>query len=176
MKRIWAGLLALCLLIMCGCSNAGVPKDKNIMYVVDGAYNLTPQEYIDLVNQALDREQKDYAKIPDWDGSEPSVEIGSFFTRLSFDTNNEGKITRIHYDWQITRDQKQVDAAYFMVGITIGLISLDGINEIEAKLDMLRTGKSSYINECDAEGSHFYYTCAGYGKYNLLTITPSKED
>lgn len=176
MKRFCAGLLALYLFMMCGCSSGSA--QKNIMYVVDGAYNLTPQEYIDLVNQALGDQDKDYPKIPDWDSSKASLEIGSFFTQLYLHTNDEGKITRISYHWEITRDQNQVDAAYFMAGLTIGMISLDHMTEIEEELDMLRTGKSSYINECDMDGSNFHYTCSGYGKYNILSISPlrSTED
>ena len=173
MKRFCTGLLAFCLFVMCGCSSGSTQKNKNIMYVVDGAYNLTPQEYIDLMNQYLRAEGADYPQIPDWDDSEISIDIGSFFTQLSFSTNSEGRITRIHYDWQITKDQKQVDAAYFMIGLTIGMISPQHTTEIENELNLLGTGKSSYITECDVEGSHFYYTCAGYGKYNLLSISPS---
>lgn len=175
MRRGITGFLIFCLLVSCGCSGGDEQKNKNIMYVVDGAYNLTPQEYIDLVNFTIESQNLDYPMIPDWDENAILLEIDHRFIELSLKTNDSGKITDIRYHWEI-KDQKQADAAYFMAGLTIGMVvGPENSQSVYDDLEMTKTGVSSYTNECDKGESHFYFISYGHGKYNDLQIHPIRS-
>ncbi len=175
MKRIVSGLLALLLLVMCGCSGGSAQTNKNTMYVVDGAYNLTPQEYIELINSSIEGQNAGYPLIPDWDEDALYLAIDNRFIQLSLKINDKGKITDIHYHWEI-KNQTQTDAAYFMAGLTIGMaVGAENSQSVYDALEMTKTGVSSHINECDKNGNHFYFISYGYGKYNDLHIYPIEK-
>lgn len=171
MKRLGALVLALGLLALCGCSGGGA--QKSIMYVDGDAYNLTPKEYIDLINASIEDQNADYPLIPAWDEDALSLEIDNRFIKLSIKTNENGKITEIGYDWEI-KSQKQTDAALFMAGLTIGMTAgAENSQSVYDALEMTKTGVSSHINECDENGSHFYFISSGHGKYNSLNVYPT---
>lgn len=180
MKRFGAGLLAFCLFLMCGCSGESAPKDKNIMYIVDGAYNLTPQEYIDLMNQNLEaQEDGDYLTIPNWDEAVGSAISPTISFDIRFSVTEDGKITRISYHWKNTTEA--ANTAVFLVGATIGMISTENGKEIIEKLDMLNFSKKSYETTFEMDGSDFYYMSAEYGEHNWFSVeisdgaTPAPE-
>lgn len=168
MRRIFAGLLALCLLTMCGCSGG---NQKPIMYVVDGAYNLTPQEYIDLMNQTMDNQKDgDYLTLPNWDERVVHTINVTLSFDIRFDVNDEGKITGISYHWKNTTES--ANTAVFLVGVTINILtaSENQGNEIAEQLDMLNFQKKSYEKTYNANGSHFYYLSAEYGEHNWFSV------
>lgn len=153
-------------------ASCGESRPATVLYVENDSYNLTPQEYIDLMNSSIEQQDANYPTIPDWDEDSASLEIGSWFNRLSIEENDDGKITRISYHWEV-KNQEQTDAAYFMAGLTIGMaVGPENIQTVYDALDMTKTGVSSYINECDNNGSNFYFMSYGYGRYNDLHISP----
>lgn len=166
MKRIYVGLLAVCLLVMCGCSGG---SQQSLMYVVDGAYNLTPQEYIDLSNQLLE-EQADgnYLTIPNWDTAAANTVYVTLSFDIGFKVNDEGKITRISYHWKNTTEA--ANTAAFLVGATIGMISAKNGDKITEQLDMYNFNKKSIENTCEMDGSSFYYVSANYGEHNWFSV------
>lgn len=168
MKRFCAGLLAFCLLVMCGCTSE---NQKSIMYVVDGAYNLTPQEYIDLMNQTMDNQKdSDYLALPNWAERQAHTISVTLSFDISFDVNDEEKITRISYHWKNTTEA--ANTAVFLVGVTINILttSENQGNEIVEQLDMLNFQKKSYEKTYDSNGSHFYYLSAEYGEHNWFSV------
>ena len=175
MKRIVACLLAVCLLVLPSCS--GQPK-KSAMYPVNGAYNLTPQEYIDAVNAIVEKQgDSRYKTIPDFEESGKAISVWGINIEVKIDTNDAGKITQIKYEWTIT-SLEVATAATFLVGLTIGMLSSssDNADTIIDQLDMLATGYSSYETSCTMDGSDYDFFCFGGGKYNWLTITPATTE
>lgn len=192
MKKVITIILVFALVLLTGC---GESKPATVLYVENDAYNLTPQEYIDLMNSSIEQQDANYPTIPNWDVNSESMEIGmwvdrsdiyadndgditkcsnvgTWFNELRIETNADEKIIGICYEWEI-KDQELTDAAYFMAGLTIGMaVGPENIQTVYDALDMAKTGVSSYINECDNNGSHFYFTSYGYGKYNYLHISP----
>lgn len=177
MKRVCAGLLAFCLLVMCGCSSGNT--NKNIMYVVDGAYNLTPQEFIDLINQVIEgQDNADYKPISDFEESDKSINIGGIHSSIRFSTNEAGKISEIKYEWNIYNFY--AEEATFLVGVTIQMLSAENGQAILDELKMMnpnmqQTGQSSYKTSCSIDGSDYEYYSFGNMKYNWLTIHPSEN-
>ena len=172
MRRFCAGLLALCLLMMYGCSSGGTQKNKSTMYVVDGAYNLTPQEFIDCVNQYVAAQNdSEYVKIPAFEKSGEDIKITRGLD-LKIETNEAGKIIKIEFSW-IGQYSDAVKNVGLLMGITIGLLSneTDGNTVIE-ELNMMDPEKSGYDSYSGCNGSTFWYTSVETAKYNFLTIQP----
>lgn len=144
MKRFCAGLLAFCLFTMCGCSSK---EQEPIMYIVDRAYNLTPQEYIDLMNQAMEsQEDGDYLTLPNWnEATAKSIWITLSF-RIAFDVDDNGKITCISYHWKNTSEAS--NTAAFLVGATINMLTVSESqgDEIVEQLDMFDFQKKHMKN------------------------------
>lgn len=166
MKRMVSSLLVVCLVVICGCSGS---SQGSGVHIVDGAYNLTPEEYITMMNQTMAaQEDGDYLTIPDWD----EAVANSIFVTLSFDVgfgvNEEGKITRIAYHWKNTTEA--ANTAAFLVGVTINMIAAENANDVAEQLNMFDFKKKSYENTCEMNGSSFYYLSAEYGDHNWFSV------
>lgn len=173
-KTLFAfGLAVLLSIGLCSCQGQKNNAAKNSeMYVVTDAYNLTPQEYIDRVNEIVESTgDSRYKTIPDFEKS-GSVIYVSLPISVTIDTNDAGFITRIKFDWKSTSSATQT-AATFLVGTTICMLSVDNADAIIEQLDMTATGVSSYETTCTMDGSTYDYFVFGDGKYNWLTITPT---
>ena len=169
MKRFCAGLLAFCLLITCGCTAI---SQKPAMYVVDGAYNLTPQEFIDRVNQHVKAQNdSEYKTIPAFEKSGEEIEITRGL-HLEIETNEAGQIFKIQFSW-IGQYSDAVKNAGLLMGTTIGLLTneKDGDAVIE-ELNMMDPEKSGYDSYSGCNGSRFWYSSVERAKYNFLTIQP----
>lgn len=176
MKRFCAGLLAFCLVMTCGCSGGGAQKP--IMYVDAGAYNLTPQEFIDLINQTIaEQDNTDYKAISDFEESGKTINIGGIHSSICFSTNTEGKISEIKYEWNIYNFY--AEEAAFLVGVTIQILSPKNAQTVLDELKMMdlsmqKPGHSSYETSYSIDESDYEYFSFGDGKYNWLTIHPSE--
>lgn len=176
MKKKTAFVLAclMSLAALCSCGQS----DKSAMYPVDGAYNLTPQEYIDAINANVENQgDSRYKTIPDFEASGEAISVWGMNIEVKIDTNDSGYITQIKYEW-IIGSLEISNAATFLVGLTISMLSADNSESIIDQLDMLRTGftGSSYETNCTMDGSNYSFFCFGNGKYNWLTITPLESD
>lgn len=170
MKRFCAGLLVFCLFMMCGCSGSG--GQKPIMYVVDGAYNLTPQEFIDQINQrAAAQTDGEYMTIPAFEKSGEKIEISRGLD-LEIEANEEGQTTKIEYSW-IGQYSDAVKNVGFFMGVTFGLLTneKDG-NAVIKELNMMDPEQSGYDSFSNCNGSTFWYSSVENAKYNFLTISP----
>lgn len=167
MRRIFAGLLAFYLLIMCGCSGA-----TQTIYVADGAYTLTPQELIDRVNEYVETRDNDkYKTIPAFEKSGEDIEITRGLN-LSIETNEAGKIIKIQFSW-IGQYSDAVENAGTLMGIVIRLFANEkDSNTIIEELNMMDPERSGYDSYSKCNGSTFWYSSVEYSKYNFLTITP----
>ena len=166
MKRICVGLLTVCLFVTCGCSGS---TQKQRMYVVNGAYNLTPQEYIDLSNQFMES-QKDgeYFLIPDWDTAEANKVYVTESFYISFKVNDEGKITRILYQWRGLTEESY--SAAFLIGATMEMISPGNGDIISEQLDLFNSSEKSIDNNYAIDGSLFYYTSLNYRRAESFSV------
>lgn len=171
MKRTISFILATIFLItvFSSCS----PKNKSAMYVVDGAYNLTPQEYIDAMNQHIENQADDrYKTISDFVNSGEEIEILSFRLTVEFETNDDGKISRITYNWDAV-NASIITAATMLIGSTIGMISPDDGENVIQSLDMMNPNYPKYSTEAASGETVYKYSVYGYGDYNTLVIEPA---
>ena len=173
MKKLLSLGLATLLILSClaGCSSGS----KASIYIKDGAYNLTPQQYIDAVNAVIE-EQGDsrYSTIPDFVASEEKIEICSFRFTLALTTNDDGYITKFDFDWD-AESRDAYNTAPFIIGLTIGSIAPDEAgNAVWAKLDMMDIVSPKYSTEASSNGTVFSYDCYGHGVFNRLIISPEE--
>ena len=121
-------LLGVLALTLAGCS-----ASKPDMYIEDGAYNLSAQEYIDRINEvvAIQNDSR-YLEIPDFETSGETIEIDSFFLEVKISTDTDGNITEIKYSWDGARD----DIGY-SVGLYTGYtMELLGFSDSDAVYDL----------------------------------------
>jgi hypothetical protein len=142
------------------------------MYVINGAYNMTPQQHIDRINELVENENDSrYKTIPDYDPEASSIRIVSVYLEVSIDTNDDGYITAIEYSWETSSKSVQTAATY-LVGMTICLLAPDDAEAIVDHLDMTATGYPIYDTSYVANGTDFVYSAIVYGKYNTFTVAP----
>lgn len=169
MKRICVGFLAVCILVISGCSSDSA---KPFMYVIDGAYNLTPQEFINRVNQHVEaRNNSKYVKIPEFKESGEKIDITRGL-HLNIATNDAGKIIKIEFSWIGIYSDANENAGLLM-GTTIGLLTdEESGNRVIQELDMMNPEKVEYQSYSGCNESTFWYSSYQTAKFNFLTIEP----
>lgn len=145
------------------------------MYVVNGAYNLAPQEFIDYINECVEAQNDSkYKTIPPFEESGKKIDIISGVS-VTFETNDAGKISKIEYSWVGTYSDT-ISVIGLLMGITIGSLTPETDQDaILEELNMMSMEKSSYDTYSEANGSTFWYSSVEYAKYNFLTITPNRS-
>ena len=168
MKKIRLTLIsAACLVMLAGCSSP-----KSDMYVEDGTYNLSAQEYIDRINEvvALQNDSR-YMEIPAFEESGKTIDIDSFYMDLEISTDDNGKITELYYTWDATRDGIGQSIGLY-IGYTSEMLGIDS-DTVYDELDMMDTSSAGYeTSYCEAD-TLFAYSTIGHGRFNYLTIKPS---
>lgn len=169
MKKTSIISIIVLLIMLSSCSS---PKAD--MYIEDGVYNLTAQEYIDRMNDAVEVQgDSRYLPIPDFEESEDTIDIDFIYLTVRLTTNDAGNIAEIYYTWDGTRED---------VGYSLGLylactLDMLGVNDTDAvydQLDMMNYNSSSYETSYEDNGTSFSYRTMGSGQFNYLTISPSE--
>ena len=162
-------LLGVLALTLAGCS-----ASKPDMYVEDGAYNLSAQEYIDRINEvvAIQNDSR-YLEIPDFETSGETIEIDSFFLEVKISTNTNGNITEIKYSWDGARDDIGYSVGLY-TGYTMELLGFGDSDAVYDQLDMMNPASTGYETSYSEAGTLFSYWVYGYGQYNHLTIAPEE--
>ena len=144
------------------------------MYIEDGAYNLSAQEYIDRINEvvAIQNDSR-YLEIPDFETSGETIEIDSFFLEVKISTDTDGNITEIKYSWDGARDDIGYSVGLY-TGYTMELLGFSDSDAVYDQLDMMNPASTGYETSYSEAGTLFSYWVYGYGQYNHLTIAPEE--
>ena len=162
-------LLGVLALPLAGCS-----ASKPDMYIEDGAYNLSAQEYIVRINEvvAIQNDSR-YLEIPDFETSGETIEIDSFFLEVKISTDTDGNITEIKYSWDGARDDIGYSVGLY-TGYTMELLGFSDSDAVYDQLDMMNPASTGYETSYSEAGTLFSYWVYGYGQYNHLTIAPEE--
>lgn len=167
-----ASLLCIILVIflLMGCE----AKPQPIMPVSNGAFILTPQEYIDHMNNVVeDQNDSRYLSIPEFEESDKTIDIDWIDLTLTLSTNSDGKIEKIQYKWHSSRTNADRNVNLYL-SATIYMTSAS--SEVgQAVFDNLDIGDSrtpKYSTSYTTNGVQYEYSVWGYGEYNTITIYP----
>lgn len=169
MKKIVAGLLALTLLLLSACGN-GTNNSKTSI-ISNGAYNMTPQEYIDKINENVELQNDSrYLTVPPFEKSGDKLQIDFIYCDLTLTTDENNNITKIHYTWDGTRRDIGYSIGMFCA-VTFDTLSPGNIDAIHAELDMMNVSSKNYETSATSNGSTFEYRMMS--QFNYLTIYPT---
>ena len=169
MKKL-AAILCLLPILLAGCSAPSAD-----MYVNEGAYNLTPQEYIDRINEIVTaQEDSRYKEIPDFLEAGDAIEIDFIYLTVEISTDDAGKITEIYYTWDATQSDVGYSIGLYL-GYTIDMLGISNSDTVFDELDMMDTSSAGYETSYSENGTLFSYSTIGHGQFNYLTIRPTSE-
>lgn len=175
MKKFSSLTAVLLLLIsLAACSGA---KPDSVMRVADGSFSLTPQEYIDYINNLIESQGgSDFLPIPDFTESEKTIDIESTHLSLKLTANDDEKLTEIQWHWDAKKQDTTSNIGFYL-GASILMISAneDAQEEIVNGLNMLDTAPPKYDTSYTLDGVLYSYSTYGHGQYNTITITPATD-
>lgn len=164
-------ILLISLFMFVSCGNGS--SDNSTVKIENGSYLLTPEEYIEFINQCVESTTDSrYLEIPEYTESGESIDIDYIHCTLTIEENENGNIYEIAYYWNGNRKD---------IGYSIGLycsatfdyFSGGQIDEIFDKLDMMNLSTNQYETSCTNNGSLYSYK--KMGEFNWLTISPVQE-
>lgn len=164
---------SLLLLIIVVLSLAACSASKSNSLIENGAYNITPQEYIDKINSVVeDQGDSRYLQIPSFQESGDKIEIDFIYLTLELTTNDEGNITEIYYEWNAARQGIGYSLGLYL-GCTCQLLGISNSDAVFDELDMMDYTSSGYETTYTDNGTLFSYSTIGNGQFNYLTICPA---
>lgn len=170
-KAISLSLIFIIVLSLAACS---APKSNSL--IENGAYNITPQEYIDKINSVVeDQGDSRYLPIPDFQDSGDMIDIDFIYLTLELTTNDAGNITEIYYTWDATRQGVGYSLGLYLE-YTCQLLGISNSDAVFDELDMMNYTSSSYETTYTDNGTLFSYSTIGNGQFNYLTICPVPSD
>lgn len=168
MKRL--GILSI-LLISC-LSLVGCTKTTPIMYVENGVYNLTAQDYIDRINaEVAAQNDSRYLQIPDFSVSDEAINIDWIYLTVRITTDSNEKIKEIQYSWNGTRTDVGYSIGLYC-GMTVEMLAEGESGSAMDTLDMMDYTSVSYETSYTVNGTVLEYSTIGGGEFNWLTIRP----
>lgn len=148
---------------------------KSDMYIENNAYNLTPQEYINRINDMVAAQgDSRYISIPEFQESGAEIKIDFFYLTVEFTTNNSGKISEIYYTWDGSRRNVGNNLSLYL-GHTFEMLGIRDSDMVYETLDMMDYNYTSYETTYTENGTLFSYSMIGNGQFNYLTISPSQS-
>lgn len=168
-KKISLFLIPVIAITLAACS-----APKSDMYIENGAYNLTPQEYVDRINEVVEAQgDSRYTPIPEFQKSGDEIEIDFIYLTVEITTNDSGNITEIYYTWDGTR-RGIGDNLSLYLGYTFELLGISDSSTVYETLDMMDYTYTAYETTYTENGTLFSYRMMGNGQFNYLTIEPSE--
>ena len=170
-------LVPLALLVLFTLASCGGAKPEPAMKVEDGSFSLTPQEYIDYINNLIEAQNDShYLSIPDFTESEKSIDIKGVSLYLKLTANSDGDLTEIQCHWD-AKKQGTTSNAGFYLSASILMISADedASEKVVGELDMLDVVPPKYDTSYTLDGVQYSYSTYGHGQYNTITITPAAD-
>lgn len=166
-KFLFAVMVSVFVLSLTACGSSNNAE----MYVKDGAFNLTAQEYIDALNEVVEMQNDSrYLSIPDFEKSGDFIEIDSIYCSVKLDTNDEGYLTHIWYSWNGTRRDIGYSIGLYS-GMTFELLAPDESDSISDQLDMMNTSSKNYETSATVNGTQVDYEMMS--QFNYLNIYPA---
>lgn len=156
MKRIVAILCLCLLLILPGCANMAAEAEP-AGPVVDGGFRYTPQEFIDIINEAAENDDSGkIIKLGDYVESGESIwlENGSTSVLLKLEENEAGMLDDVRMYWAINFYDlnEQYTVGYYCAQILIAILP-DRAEEIGEDLNSIFEAGSGTV-EYTFDGVH----------------------
>lgn len=96
MKRFGACAISIFMAFSLAACGSSTPETG----VVDGAFNCTPQEFIDGLNTTVEQANNDVIySIRDYPGNGKELQIDSTSLTLTLSENSDGKLTKVYLYW-----------------------------------------------------------------------------
>lgn len=161
--------MVLSIALICGCTPSSSTPE---LYAIKGSFNLTPQEYIDKVNEIVQiQEDSRYLEIPEFKESGDVIDIIFLDLTLKLETDSNGYITEIKYTWDGYREGVGYSLGLYLA-LTSDMIAPGNVDLIVNEMDMMDTSYNNYETSYTYNGIHFSYRMMGDGSSNYLTIEP----
>ena len=146
------------------------------LYRQKDAYNLTPQQYIDLLNRAVSRQNDTrYWPVPPFAGSGWPIDIGGGAATLTLTANAQGLLTRLEWAWDAARKDAEKSVGLYLRA-TVSMLSPQHVDDVLEKLDMLDDACESYETHAQDGGSKFHYRASDNARTNTLAICPDRPN
>lgn len=116
-----------------------------------------------------------YLSIPEFENSDQGIDIDSLYLCLTITTNDDGLITKIHYDWDGTRENA-LKTVGLLLGTTGYMISPETYETDLDDLDLMDTSSNHYETYCSVNGTKLSYRMIGNGRFNYFTIAPDDSE
>ena len=175
MKKISS--LAVVLLSLFSLAACGGSKSEPAMKVENDSFSLTPQEYIDYVNNLIEiQDDSSFLTIPDFTESGKTIYIESTHLSLKLTANDGGKLTEIQWHWNAKKQDTTSNIGFYL-GVSVLMVSAneDAQGEIVDGLNMFDTTPPEYDTSYTLDGVLYSYSTYGHGQYNTITITPTSD-
>lgn len=181
MKKIVAYILPIAMLLSLAACASSQGAD---LYVVNGHYNMGPQELIDAINYGIDQTgDSRYCKYPDFIASGETVKsegkhiIGDDNASLTLYTDGEQQLNKIVIEWVEFRPSQEARNTYnFTVDAIIGGLAprKSDSSAVFSALDMDAYGTNEYTTTTTVNGSRLTYKYRLNGMYRDLIIEPEQ--
>lgn len=166
MKKVFALLVCLSFILLSACNNSPSIRIEN------QAYSCTPQEFIDMLNQAF-RDNNISLTIPDYENSGGELPIGDGGkVSLILDESADGRLNRIQLDWYMAGISEEESAASAILAARIpALLSPSNFEAVGDKLNFQPYSNTYYYSTVEDNGTYYDYSVLEYA--NRLIAKPA---
>lgn len=164
MKRIYA-FLCVCLLLLTGCAPTAPTQEERaalsqMSTVIDGAFFCTPQELVDVINNAATNDESGLAlQLSNYTAPGASIYLanGSSSVILTLEESDAGMLDDVRLYWSIgANDLNEQYSVGLYCGTIIGLLAPDHAEQVSDSFnEIFSTGYGSV--EFDFDEIHVAY-------------------
>ncbi len=167
-------IILTCMLLLFSLAACGSSAAEPAISILDGAYSCTPQEFIDLINEAAKSVGEDYFTIPDFQKSREEIKINGTRLTIKLTENESGNLTKIHLYWYSgDNNANTIKSAALYVGRIASLLSPNDSNEIGKEIsEIVDKGYGSV--SATKNGSTFSFEATTTGA-NRLDVEPKSD-
>lgn len=161
MKKIMAVTIVLCLFafILSGC---GQRNTEPVFYAENGAFNCSPQELIDYLNDAA--EEADCYTIPDYINDEEEIEINSVTMTMNFRCDG-GNVQKMELYWGDYEENMFASGVY--CGALLTALFPEDSNRINNEMSKIIQSSGGEFDEV-INGIHINFWVFGTAGHRLI--------
>lgn len=137
-----------------------------------GPYSITPQAYIDALNQAVaEKEDSRFWALPAFTASGEPIDIRDGAMTLTLTAAQNGRLSKIEWAWDGAAKDVGMSLALY-TSVTFEMISIKETPAIARQLDMVNTSFDAYETAATANRSRLTYSATQGARFSRLTIQP----